>query len=44
MAKPAIQAGNATDRPYEIDGNFYTALTEHSLAQLMPHLLKALKN
>lgn len=44
IAKPAIQTGNATDQPYEVDGNFYTAQTEHSLAQLMPHLLKALKN
>lgn len=44
MAKPAIQTGNATDQPYEVDGYFYTAQTEHNLAQLMPHLLKALKN
>ena len=44
MAKPAIQAGNATDQPYEIDDNFYTAQTEHSIADMMPHLLEALKN
>lgn len=43
MARPAIQAGNATGRPYEIDGNFYTAQTEHSIAGLMPQLLETLK-
>ena len=43
LAKPAIKNGKATDAPFEIDGNFYTARTESTLWQLMPGLLEALK-
>ena len=42
-AKQAIKKGIATDAKFEIDGNFYTAQTENSIWELMPHLLKVLK-
>ena len=43
LAKAAIQHGIATDAPYEIDGNFFTAQCEHTLPALMPKLIEALK-
>lgn len=44
LAKPAIQNGEATDNPSEVDGNFYTAQDENSIWTMMPHVLKALKS
>ncbi len=38
-----IKSGTATDKAYEIDGNFFTAQTENTLSSLMPELIKALK-
>lgn len=43
LAKPAIQKGKATDETAVTDDNFYTAQCEHSLPQLMPRLLEALR-
>lgn len=44
LAKPAIQNGEATDNPSEVDGNFYTAQDENSIWTMMPQVLKALKS
>ncbi|MDR0938112.1 MAG: DJ-1/PfpI family protein [Mediterranea sp.] len=41
--KDAVQNLVATDAPAVVDGNVYTAQTEHTLAALMPDVLKALK-
>ena len=41
--KPAIKNANATDAPYEVDGNFFTAQTENTLHELIPEILKVLK-
>lgn len=43
LAKPAVKQGVATDAPYETDGNFYTAQCEHTIAALLPEILKVLK-
>lgn len=43
LAKPAIQKGKATDETAVTDDNFYTAQCEHSLPELMPRLLEALR-
>lgn len=43
MVKAIVQKAVATDAPYEIDGNFYTAQEEHELPLLMPHLIEVLK-
>ncbi|MCD8184562.1 MAG: DJ-1/PfpI family protein [Bacteroides sp.] len=42
LAKPAIQDGEATDNPSEIDGNFYTAQDENSIWTMMPKVITAL--
>lgn len=39
----AIKEGKATNAPCKVDKNFYTAQTEHTLNQLIPQLVKALK-
>lgn len=44
LAKPAIQNGEATDNPSEVDGNFYTAQDENSIWTMMPQVLEALKS
>jgi putative intracellular protease/amidase len=41
--KSALKGCIGTDEKSVIDGNFYTAQTEHSISSLMPDLLKALK-
>lgn len=43
MAKAAIQKGIASDAPFEVDGNFYTAQCEHTIPQMMPKVLEVLK-
>lgn len=42
LAKPAIQNGQATDEPSEIDGNYYTAQDENRIWTMMPNLIEAL--
>jgi putative intracellular protease/amidase len=41
--KSALKGCIGTDEKSVIDGNLYTAQTEHSISSLMPDLLKALK-
>jgi len=41
--KNAVQNCIGTDEPAVIEGNIYTAQTEHTIASLIPDLLKALK-
>jgi len=43
FAKQFVQGVIPTDEPLEIDGNFYTAQTENTLYQLVPELVKMLK-
>ena len=43
LAKAAIQNGEATDSPSEIDGNFYTAQDENHIWTMMPKVIAALK-
>lgn len=43
LAKPAITNGTATDGEISIDGKIYTAQSEHTLSQLIPELLAALR-
>lgn len=43
LGKAAIQKGIATDDPYTIDGNIYTAQCEHTIHLILPELLKVLK-
>ena len=43
LAKAAVQHGTATEEPFEIDGNVYTAQTENTLYRMMPALIEALK-
>lgn len=43
LAKPAIQKGQATDNPSEIDGNFFTAQDENHIWTMIPQLIEALK-
>lgn len=43
LGKAAIQKGKATDDAYAIDKNIYTAQCEHTIALMLPELLKALK-
>lgn len=42
LVKSVIKKGIATDDPFVIDGNFYTAQCEHTIPSLIPHLIKAL--
>ncbi|MDR0987931.1 MAG: DJ-1/PfpI family protein [Prevotellaceae bacterium] len=41
--KNAVKNVIGTDQLVEIDGNLYTAQTEHALAALLPEVVKALK-
>lgn len=43
LAKPAIQNGLGTDEESVIDGNFYTAQDENTIATMLPQLIAALK-
>lgn len=43
LAKPAIQAGVATDEKFEIDGNFYTAQCENAIWTMLPQVIEVLK-
>ena len=43
LAKPALQNGQDTDNPSEIDGNFYTAQEENHIWTMMPKVIEALK-
>lgn len=43
MAKAAVKGPSATDAPWEIDGNFFTAQEEHTIPQLIPKVIEALK-
>ena len=43
LAKSAIIRGHATDEPVVVDGNFFTAQTEHTLDGLLPDVLKSLQ-
>ena len=43
MVQAAIREGIASDKPYEIDGRLYTAQCEHTLPQLIPHVVEVLK-
>jgi hypothetical protein len=45
MAKKvaSVKGSIATDEKSVVDGNLYTAQTEHTISSLMPDLLKALK-
>ncbi|GHT27433.1 protease I [Planctomycetales bacterium] len=41
FGKPHLQKTIGTDEPFVIDGNLYTAQTEHTISSLMPAVLKA---
>lgn len=41
--KSHVQAGIATDAPFEVDGRFFTAQSENTLHTLIPEVIKALK-
>ncbi|GHU98931.1 protease I [Bacteroidia bacterium] len=43
FVKSAIRGGKATDKPFEIAGNIFTARTENDIAAMLPKLIKALK-
>ena len=43
MAQPAVRLGVATNEQSVVDGNFYTAQTEHTIWTMMPSLVAALK-
>lgn len=43
LAKPAIQNGEATDNPSEIDGNFYTSQEENEVWRMMGDVVEKLK-
>lgn len=43
MAQPAVRLGVATNEQSVVDGNFYTAQTEHAIWTMMPSLVAALK-
>ena len=43
MAQPAVRLGVATNEQSVVDGNFYTAQTEHAIWTMMPSLVEALK-
>lgn len=43
LAKPAIQNGEATDSPSEIDGNFYTAQEENHIWTMIGKVITILK-
>lgn len=43
FVKGMVKSVAATDAAFEVDGNFYTARTENTLSQLLPHLLERLK-
>lgn len=44
LAKPAIQNGEATDNPSEVDGNFYTAKDENDIHTMISQVIVALKD
>ncbi|SDD31957.1 type 1 glutamine amidotransferase family protein [Williamwhitmania taraxaci] len=43
LVKPVVKGGIGTDEKLVVDGNLYTAQTEHAISSLMPELLNALK-
>lgn len=43
MAKAAVTGPVATDGPFEIDGNFYTAQEEHAIPAMIRQVVEALK-
>ncbi len=43
LAKAAVQQGRATDAPFEIDGDFYTAQEEHRIPEMIGRVVEALK-
>lgn len=43
LAKAAVTGAVATDAATEIDGNLYTAQEEHTLPELLPRVVEALK-
>lgn len=43
LAKAAVQTGEATDAPFEIDGNFFTAREEHCISEMIDRVVEALK-
>lgn len=43
LAKAAIKKGTATDAPFEIDGNFFTAQEEHHIPEMIARVVEALK-
>lgn len=43
LAKGAVRSAIATDAPCEIDGNLFTAQQEHTLPELLPRVLEALR-
>ena len=43
MAKAAVTGPVATDAPFEIDGNFYTAQEEHAIPAMIRQVVEALK-
>ena len=43
LAKAAVTGPVATDAPFEIDGNFYTAQEEHAIPAMIRQVVEALK-
>ena len=43
MAKAAVTGPVATDAPFEIDGNFFTAQEEHAIPAMIRQVVEALK-
>ena len=43
MAKAAVTGPVATDAPFEIDGNFFTAQEEHAIPAMIGRVVEALK-
>ena len=42
-AKAAVTGPVATDAPFEIDGNFFTAQEEHAIPAMIGRVVEALK-
>lgn len=43
MVQGAVKSGTATDAPFEVDGNFFTAQQEHTLPAMIDRVVEALR-
>jgi putative intracellular protease/amidase len=43
FVKSMIRSGKATDEPFEVTDNIFTARTENNIAAMLPQLIKAVK-